>query len=68
MEKLYGLVNSSAILSGPFSLGQTTSSAPSGNTASGAYALAFDASDSDATYSGSKLQASALQALCCIKL
>ena len=68
MERLYGLVNYSAILSGPFSLGQTTSSAPSGNTASGAYALAFDASDSNAIYGGAKLQASALQAIVCIKV
>ena len=67
MEDLYGLVNSSATLTGVFSLGRSTKNAPSGNTGSTANALSFDASDGDVIYSGSKLQPSALQVLVCIK-
>lgn len=68
MEDLYGLVNTSATLTGVFSLGRSTKNAPSGNTGSTAYALSFDASDGDVIYSGSKLQPSALQVLTCIKI
>ena len=68
MEILYGLVNTSATLTGVFSLGRSTKNAPSGNTGSTAYALSFDASDGDANYGGSKLQVSALQVLVCIKI
>ena len=67
MENLYGLVNTSATLTGVFSLGRSTKNAPSGNTGSTAYALSFDASDGDDTYSGVSLQVPALQCLCCIK-
>ena len=53
-------------LSGVFSEGKSSSRAVQGSTAN--TGVAFNASDGNAIYSGDKLQASALQALACIKI
>lgn len=53
-------------LSGVFSEGKSSSSATQGATAN--TAVAFNASDGNALYSGDKLQVSALSVLVCIKL
>lgn len=53
-------------LSGVFSEGKSGTRGVQGTTAN--TAVAFNASDGNAIYSGDKLQASALQALACIKI
>lgn len=56
-----------SITSGAFSLGNEDFQAIVDSSASGGFLMTFDASDSDAKYSGSDLQVAALRVLACIK-
>lgn len=56
-----------SITSGAFSLGNEDFQSIVDSSASGGFLMTFDASDSDAKYSGSDLQVAALRVLACIK-
>lgn len=56
-----------SITSGAFSLGNEDFQSIVDSSASGGFLMTFDASDSDAKYSGSDVQVAALRVLACIK-
>lgn len=56
-----------SITSGAFSLGSEDFQSIVNSAASGGFLMTFDASDSDAKYSGSDVQVAALRVLVCIK-
>ena len=57
-----------SITSGAFSLGDEDFQSIVDSSASGGFLMAFNAADSDNTYSGSSVQVPAVQALVCIKI